>query len=596
MESSKRRTMIKTIGLCTKDVFRTMPGITICTLILRLITAATAVALVKLFAVLTDSAANVNDRVEDMFHYAFLIIACYLINVLCDKISYHLNNIDSVPKFEIYHHRLSDFTVSLSLEAAEDPVISSKFWRAKDAVYQDRMGSVWSSVYGIIPKLFQLIGTALVLFDYYPGLVLLALLSILPSFLIRMIIGGKQYQLSRNQTEKNRLSSYLWGVLTNRNSIKEMRCMGFSEYLTKRYFDVSKEVFEENKRFDMKSSFRIFIGDFIKVSFYGISICICIWLLNNDVVSLGAFVACLSAFTAMQTTSESLLTTFSALKQQCNYANDYYDFFDLATEKNSKEECLSFENTLKTDELVFRYPNSDRNAIDSVDFSIHKGEKIAIVGENGSGKTTLVKLLLGLFTPTSGTVEMDDKNIMQYNQSYYKRFSMVAQRFGKYNISLRDNIAFGDLYKRNDNQKLNSACKDTGVNEIVEEMGGYDVDLGVEFGGRELSGGQWQKVAITRGVFRGGEIFFLDEPTSALDPIIEYDVLSDFIKTAKDNTAVIISHRIGICTKVDKIVLMSHGKIAEVGNHKELLKKNGLYASMWHEQAKWYQEGEYCNA
>ena len=173
---------------------------------------------------------------------------------------------------------------------------------------------------------------------------------------------------------------------------------------------------------------------------------------------------------------------------------------------------------------------------------------------------------------------------------------MVAQRFGKYSISLRDNIAFGDLYKRNDNQKLNSACKDTGVNEIVEEMGGYDVDLGVEFGGRELSGGQWQKVAITRGVFRGGEIFFLDEPTSALDPIIEYDVLSDFIKTAKDNTAVIISHRIGICTKVDKIVLMSHGKIAEVGNHKELLKKNGLYASMWHEQAKWYQEGEYCNA
>lgn len=585
-----KRSMAKTIWLSIRDIFRAMPVITAVTFLFQLISAVISVALVSFTAKLIDTAGENGVTQEKLLLICAAIVGCYLANLLLEKVSYRINQIDAVPKFEVFHHRLSEFTVSLSLEAAEVPEISNMFWRAKDAVYQDRMGNVFHGVFGIIPNAFRIIGTAIVLYQYHPLLVLLALLSIIPSFIVRLIYGQKRYELYCKQTEKSRLGGYLWNILTGKDTIKEMRVMGSSEYLTDKYFSVQREVFEENKRFSLKSGFRTFLCDFFKILSYAVSIAFCIYLLRSSLITIGAFSACLGAFTSMQGVSQSLLSSFASIKSQCNYANDYYDFFEFKTDKKASEKCEGFRNTLSAKNLTFRYPGANRNALDGVDFTVYKGEKIAVVGENGSGKTTLTKLLMGLYAPTEGEVDMDGKNITDFDGSYYENFSLVAQRFGKYSLTFGENIAFSRFTELSDRERIDSTAKSVGIDKLIQEMGGIDTDLGIEFGGKELSGGQWQKVALTRGVFRDADILILDEPTSSLDPMIEYDILSDFVNMAKDKTAFVISHRIGICRMADRILVMKNGKIVEMGNHRELLDAGGIYADMWQKQAQWYEE------
>ena len=458
MEKSKR-SMAKTIWLSIRDTFSAMPVITTVTFIFQLISAGISVALVLFTARLIDTAGEEGSgELENLLLICAVIVGCYLVNLILEKISYRINQIDAVPKFEVFHHRLSAFTVSLSLEASEVPEISNMFWRAKDAVYQDRMGNVFRGVFDIIPNAFRIIGTAVVLCKYHPLLVLLALLSIIPSFIIRLIYGQKGYELYRKNTEKSRLGTYLWGVLTGKDTIKEMRVMGSSKYLTDKYFTVQNEVFEENKRFSLKSRFRTFLCDFFKIFSYAASIAFCVYLLRSSLITIGAFSACLGAFTSMQGVSESLLSSFASIKSQCNYANDYYDFFDFKTDKKASEKCDGFKKTLSAKNLVFRYPGAGRNALDGVNFTVHKGEKIAVVGENGSGKTTLTKLLMGLYAPTGGEVDMDGKNICDFDGSYYENFSLVAQKFGRYSLTFGENIAFSRFGELGDRARIESAA------------------------------------------------------------------------------------------------------------------------------------------
>ncbi len=582
--------MWKTILLSTKDLFSAMPVIVSVTIFLQMVTAGISVAMVSLTAKLIDSAGNISSDAKAVFVFAGVILCCRLVSLFCEKISYRINQIDAVPKFEIFHHRLSQYTVSLSLEAAEDPEISGMFWRAKDAVYQNRMGEVFFGVFGILPGLFQLVSIAIVLGAYHKVLVLLAGISVLPVLIVQIMQGKKGYRLYKSQTEKNRLCGYLWELLTSRNSVKEMRIMGFSGYLTDKYLEVQEEVNEENRRFAMKSSLQGFLCDFIKIAFYAVSIAVCVMLLRESKISVGAFGACLGAFTSMQGVLAGLLSGISGIKNTCNYANDYYDFFHLKKADTHTRKVNLSGSVLSTEDLSFRYPKADQNAVNRVNLAIKKGEIIAIVGENGSGKTTLSKLLLGLYTPTEGYVRMDGEDIQTLNHDYYKKFSLVAQRFGRYSISLRDNIAISDIRRREDTFLIQSAMDTAGIKNLGAQIGGINEELGIEFGGKELSGGQWQKVALARGVFRKGEILFLDEPTSALDPITEYDILSGFVGMVDQKTAFVVSHRIGICKIVDRILVMQNGKIVEDGTHEQLLRRSGVYAKMWDEQAKWYQE------
>ena len=240
--------------------------------------------------------------------------------------------------------------------------------------------------------------------------------------------------------------------------------------------------------------------------------------------------------------------------------------------------------------VSFSYPNTEKAALDNINLTIKKGEHIVIVGENGSGKTTLSKLITACYEPDSGNILIDGQKISDLKKkSYLKNFSVVSQNFVQYNMTLRENIAMSETDAMNDDERIKAAVKAAGVDDIADIMGGYDVQLGREFGGVELSGGQWQKLAIARGMFHDAPVIILDEPTAALDPFIEYEILTDFSEMAKDRTSIIISHRIGICSKADRIIVMKDGQIVEDGTHKELLDKGGEYCRMWSAQSDWYK-------
>lgn len=212
-----------------------------------------------------------------------------------------------------------------------------------------------------------------------------------------------------------------------------------------------------------------------------------------------------------------------------------------------------------------------------------------VLGVNGSGKTTLSKLILNLYPPIRGEIQYDHRASLNIEKgSLYSYLSVVPQNFTSYCLTLRENVAISDLKHLNDDSLVTQTLKSTGLTSLLNEAGGLDGQLGREFGGKELSGGQWQKLAIARGFFKESQFIILDEPTSALDPLIETEILQQFIELAKDKTAVIISHRVGLCKLADRIIVMKDGRICESGKHDELIERDGEYKRLYTSQEQWY--------
>ena len=227
------------------------------------------------------------------------------------------------------------------------------------------------------------------------------------------------------------------------------------------------------------------------------------------------------------------------------------------------------------------------NVLEDICLDILPGEHIAIVGENGSGKSTLAKLILGLYPVLKGTIRWGEIDLNQCMvENLHRYISVVSQNFVKYYLTLRDNIGISCVEKLESDQEIIRALEQVGFTEKIS----LNQQLGTEYGGVDFSLGQWQKLAIARGILRNAEIIVMDEPTSALDAITENEVLNLFMKVMEEKTALLISHRIGICCKMDKIVVMKKGRIVEIGSHEELLRKNGEYARLYWAQAGWYQE------
>ena len=247
------------------------------------------------------------------------------------------------------------------------------------------------------------------------------------------------------------------------------------------------------------------------------------------------------------------------------------------------------QGEFKLENVQFSYPNAKEPALDGVNLTIRKGEKLALIGENGCGKTTLVKLLLGIYPASGGSISVDGFPLADIQKdSFWKKVSIVAQDFVSYKLTLRENVGISDLERMQDNEEIHRALDEAALPQLAELS--PDTRMGREFDGMELSGGQWQKLAIARGLFRDSEVIVLDEPTSALDPKIENEILTRFMELAKDRTAVIISHRVGLCKAADRVAVMKDGRIAEIGSHEELLKAGSLYQTMWEAQASWYTD------
>ena len=274
------------------------------------------------------------------------------------------------------------------------------------------------------------------------------------------------------------------------------------------------------------------------------------------------------------------------------YMEDFFVLLETEVEESTSELSLYDDTVIEFNDVDFSYPGSESLALNGLNIKINQGEKIAIVGANGSGKSTFVNLLCGLHSPKNGIAKINDELITDNIWKVRRSMSVIFQNFCQYQDTLRNNISVSDPKRSMEDDAIFDLAKKTGADEVLASQdNALDEEIGMfSKEGKNLSGGQWQKIAITRALFRkNAKIYILDEPTAALDPIAEANIYRNFTELTDNKTTILISHRLGITSIVDRILVFDKGKIVEDGSHEELIKRDGLYAKMYKAQAKWYQ-------
>ena len=547
--------------------------------------AVTTVILSKLFNSVYDK------RFGDMRIYGLLFVLSYAVVYILQFVSSITINAGIYEKCtSMYRISISEKTARMGLIQFEDSEVLNIQKRAKNCVDQEYLSQIYMSLTVFITCGISVVATIAVLGTYHIGFVLFSLFSVIPFFFARVVRGKEFYLLKQKQASQNRKLNYYWNLFNQKQSAKEMRVMDSGKYLFKKWITQRDEVNEEIWQYNIKDATSLLLCDILKIVGYMISVALALVLVTRHKISIGVFGACIVAFKSTQEATKNFLIELGYMPQKFSFARDYYEFMDLEEENNGREDVAGFNDSIEIKGVDFKYPHCDDYALKNVNLTVKKGEKVVILGINGSGKTTLSKMILGLYTPCAGEVLIDGCPISDINkEQLYRYFSVIPQNFTKFLLSLRENVTISDLTKASDDLAVADAVKQVGGEDILTVNGGLDCQLGREFNGVEFSGGQWQKLALARGIFKDGRIMVLDEPTSSLDPNMETEILKLFLEMCENKTAVIISHRVGLCKFADKIVVMKDGMICEVGNHETLMADNGEYRKLYEAQECWYK-------
>lgn len=465
-------------------------------------------------------------------------------------------------------------------------------------------GNLGNKILSPIRNIFDTLQSIITLFSYFSFLlfvhwilVVLCLLTAVPILIVQYKYGSAKFFLMRFQTPLARKANYTKALINDRHTAKEIRLFGLSTFLLDRwrelYFKNSREMLKLIKR---EKFSRIGLDLTTSLLYIGAAF-ISITLLKSKQLGVGGFVSITQAIQGAQSSINMVASNIAKILQEQLYIEDFFRFmeFELSDVKITKNISVKpFPKELKVgisfENVSFHYPRG-KNILNSVTFTIYPGEKIAIVGENGSGKTTLIKCLMGLYQVTTGNIRFDSIDIDDIAFDDLRRhITVIFQDFIRYSYTVYDNIAFGDLRHYKNYDLIKKVSESSGVDNFVSKFkNGYATELGRYLtDGEDLSGGQWQKMALARTLLRSGEIVILDEPTSALDPQTELEVFEQFDTMTKDKTVIFISHRMAAARLADRILVMKNGHLVEVGNHNELMAYNSEYKKMFVMQAKWY--------
>lgn len=466
--------------------------------------------------------------------------------------------------------------------------------RVGGVLESDRFNWFVRSLTDLPTAISTVVSTALVLATFHPYLLFIALLSVIPTAVARMIRGKDYYKMKHYQTPKLRAMAYLWECLAQRQTAKEIRVFDLSRYFIDSWNSLRGTIYKEEWSYEKRAAMQHAAADVARSISYGIGIVFAAWLMVTGRISPGAFGTSVSAFASVQLRFGHVLIGIAELVENTLFLSLLFRFLDLPTPSGKGVIPDQFKApggiAVTLQNVSYSYPGSSSRAIDNVSLSIKRGETVAIVGENGAGKTTLMKLILGLYKPTCGTVLYEGVDLESLDSDEIRKtMSAVFQDYVKYQLTVRENIGFGDVCNMLDDARLHSAIQKAMLDDVIAELpNGIDTVLGREFGDTDLSEGQWQRVAIARGYMRDPLIIAIDEPTASLDPMSEADVFRRFIEMTKGSTSILISHRVGSARIADRIIVMRNGKIVEQGTHDELLQKGGEYAELYKAQAQWY--------
>ncbi|WP_417859804.1 ABC transporter ATP-binding protein [Winogradskyella sediminis] len=430
---------------------------------------------------------------------------------------------------------------------------------------------------------------------FEPYLIILLVLSIIPSFINEIRYSQRQYSLARSWTSERRELDYLRFIGANDKTAKEIKLFGLTDFVVDRFKNLSEEYYQLNKTLSIKRSALGFLFNVLgSLSYYGAYVFI-IYRVLSGAITLGELTFLSGSFNRLMRNLQDFFSKFTRISESALYLKDYFDFIDISVKPKTQED-LPLPQHIKTGfefkNVHFAYPNSDNEILKGINFELKAGEKLAFVGQNGAGKTTLIKVLLRFYEPTSGEILLDGVNINRFNLAEYQEFfGVIFQDFFRYEFTVRENIAIGNIDELDNQSKIENAAELSLANDVVAELKqGYNQQLGKRFSnGQELSGGQWQKVALARAYMKSAEVMILDEPTSALDARAESDVFGRFIGLTEGKTSIIISHRFSTVRQADRILVLENGKVLEIGTHEELMKNEALYAELFTLQAEGYQ-------
>jgi len=496
--------------------------------------------------------------------------------------------------------QLMEHAASLDLAQLENPQIYDQLERARRQTV-GRIGLV-TGLLSSVQDIVTLASLAVALTVYVPWLLVLLALAVLPSFLGETRFAALSYSLLYSWTEERRRLDYLRYIGASDISAKEVKLFGLDRFLVDRYADLSTEFYEANKDLAVRravvSSLLALVGT---LGYYGAFATI-IWLTITGhqspagTFTLGVLTFLAASFRQSRDMIQRTLLTASQLVEQSMYLDDLFSFLAVRPGIVSKPGAplvpVPIREGFVFEDVGFRYPGSERWAVRHLTFRLRPGERLALVGENGAGKTTLAKLLARLYEPTEGRVLLDGRDLREYDvASLRQQVGVIFQDFVRYDFPFRENIAVGDVSRVADQPALETAAGRSLADSVLPRLPQkWEQMLGRRFeSGVDLSGGEWQKVALARAYLREAQLLILDEPTAALDARAEYEVFQRFAELTVGRMAVLISHRFSTVRMADRILVLMAGERVEEGSHAELVAKGGLYAELFALQAEGYR-------
>jgi len=476
----------------------------------------------------------------------------------------------------------------------------------EDAEFQDQLERARRQTSGRLTLMAQLLAQAQALVTvatfaagllvYAPWLIVLLLVALLPVFLGEQYFNAQSYSLDFGRTPERRELDYVRQTAASVETAKEVKIFGLNRWLIDHYRRLADNFYAANRRLALKRAGWGSLFASIGTIGYYLAYAYILWRTLGGIFSIGDLTFLAGSFARLRGLLEQLLTTFSTTAAQALYLNDLFSFFDMRPEILSPANARPFPKPIREgivfDDVGFIYPGAERWAVRHLSFTLRAGEVVALVGENGAGKTTLVKLLTRLYDPDEGRILLDGHDLREYDLDQLRgSMGVIFQDFVRYNFTARDNIAVGRVSAQRDQARIERAARSSQADDVIARLAaGYDQRIGKRFkNGVELSGGEWQKIAIARAYMREAEVLILDEPTAALDARSEFEVFQRFKELSRGKTAVLISHRFSSVRMADRIFVLADGKLEASGTHEELVSRPGLYSELFELQAAGYR-------
>lgn len=581
-----------------KLVWQTHKGYTILDGVLRIMRSALPVSILYVGKLIIDQVVSISrTHAADHTFLWELVAAEFALAILSDALGRATLLVDSLLGDLFSNHtsvKIMEHAATLDLDQFEDSEFYDKLERAR----QQTIGRtvLLSQVFAQVQDLITMGFLAAGLMAFNPWLILLLLIAIVPAFLGESYFNDRTYALTRGQTPERRELDYLRYIGASDETAKEVKLFKLSGFIIDRFKALSNKFYDDNKKLSIKrASWGTVFALIGSAGYYAAYVTIIIQTISGA-ITIGTLTFLAGSFRQLRSVLETILSRFTSVSQGAIYLKDFFDFFQIQpriiTPKNAVPFPKPIQHGFVFENVGFKYHNSESWANRNLNFTLHAGEKLALVGENGAGKTTLVKLLARLYDPTEGRILLDGIDLREYDLfELRKNIGIIFQDYLRYQMSFAQNIAVGNIDEQFNRPLIEQSAEKSLASVLVKRLPNqYDQALGRRFNnGIELSGGEWQKVALARAYMKESQLLILDEPTSALDARAEYQVFQRFAELTKGKTAVLISHRFSTVRMANRILVLDKGQLLEIGSHEELLALNGRYAELFHLQAAGYR-------